>query len=76
MEDEARAGDAIAAPRLVLVCLGFVALVGWGARGTALARSAGGSVVPWLAVVAAVSALLIAGALALAARRVRTLEVT
>lgn len=59
-----------------LVCLGYVALMGWGARGAALARSAGGSVVPWLAVVAAVSALLIAGALALAARRVRTLEVT
>ena len=59
-----------------LVCLGYVALVGWSARGAALAVAGGGSVAPWLALAAAVSAALIAGALALALRRMRTLEVT
>ena len=59
-----------------LVCLGYVALVGWSARGAALAATGGGSVAPWLALAAAVSAALIAGALALALRRMRTLEVT
>jgi len=58
-----------------LACLAYVALVGWAARGAALARSEGGSVAPWLAVVAVVSGLLVAGALALARRRLRTLEV-
>jgi ABC-2 type transport system permease protein len=59
-----------------LVCLGYVAVVGWSARGAALAAAGGGSVAPWLALAAAVSAALIAGALALALRRMRTLEVT
>lgn len=59
---------------LTLVCLAYVGLVGWGARGAALARSGGGSATPWLTVVLAISGLLIAGALRVATRRLRALE--
>ena len=59
-----------------LACLGYVALVGWCARRAALAVAAGGGVLPWLALAGLVSAALAAAALALAWRRVPTLEVT
>jgi len=58
-----------------LACLGYVALVGWCASRVALALAAGGGGLPWLALAGLVSAALVAGALALAWRRLPTLEV-
>jgi ABC-2 type transport system permease protein len=61
---------------VTLVCLVYVAFVGWLARGAALAAGAGASVLPWLAAGALISAALIAAAIRLAARGLRVLEVT
>lgn len=57
-----------------LVCLVYVAIVGGIARNAARAAFAGGSVLAPLALAAALSAVLVAGALALVAARVRGLE--
>ena len=61
---------------VTIVCLVYVAFVGWLARGAALARTAGDDVWPWLGAGALVSAAAIAAAIGLAARRLRVLEVT
>ena len=61
---------------VTVVCLVYVAFLGWLARGAALARSAGDDVWPWLAPGALVSAAAIVAAIRLAARRLRVLEVT
>ncbi len=57
-----------------VLCLAYVAGVGWIARGATLAAAGGASVVPWLGLAAVVSIALVAGALELARRRVRILE--
>jgi len=59
---------------VTLVCLVYVAVVGWLARGAALAAGAGASVLPWLAAGALISAALIAAAIRLAARGLRVLD--
>jgi len=58
-----------------LACLGYVAVVGWCARGAALAVATGSTVTPWVLLAGVVSAGLVAAALVLAAWRLRTLEV-
>jgi len=60
---------------VTIVCLVYVAFVGWLARGAALASAAGEGVWPWLGAGALVSAAAIAAAIGLAARRLRVLEV-
>jgi hypothetical protein len=57
-----------------VLCLTYVAGVGWIARSAMLATSDGARVVPWLLAAAAVSVALATGALGLARRRLRTLE--
>ncbi|MBI4635398.1 MAG: hypothetical protein HY727_03520 [Candidatus Rokubacteria bacterium] len=56
-----------------VVCLVYVALIGWTARNLVLAASAG-SVVGWTAAAAVVSAALVVAALTLVSRRLGTLE--
>lgn len=57
-----------------VVCLVYVAGMGWIAREAALASARGESVVTWLSMGAGASLALIAGALGLARLRLRTLE--
>ncbi|MBI2202807.1 MAG: hypothetical protein HYU41_02980 [Candidatus Rokubacteria bacterium] len=57
-----------------VACLVYVAVIGWIAWGTVLARTSGGNEVPWLGAGVAVSAVLVAGALALIERGIRSLE--
>ncbi|MBI2218326.1 MAG: hypothetical protein HYU51_13625 [Candidatus Rokubacteria bacterium] len=57
-----------------VVCLVYVALVGWIARAVVLAHAAGDGVTPWLVGGAVVSAALVAGSLALIASRAPLLE--
>lgn len=59
---------------LTIVCLVYVALMGWIARGAALAPAAGGSALGWALWAAPLSAGLGAAAVALAYRRLRALE--
>ena len=61
---------------VTIVCLVYVAFVGWLARGAALGSAAGDGVGPWLGAGALVSAAAIAAAIRLAARWLRVLEVT
>ena len=57
-----------------VICLLYVAGMGWIARQAALASTGGGSMVTWLAMGAVASVALITGALGLARWRLRTLE--
>jgi hypothetical protein len=59
-----------------VLCLVYVGAVGWLAREATLRAAAGRDVAGPLAVAVLVSGLLAGGALAVAARRIRTLEVT
>ena len=59
-----------------VVCLVYVAAMGWMARGMVLARAAGQELTPWLGGVTLVSALLIAGTAIIAAGRLGRLEAT
>ena len=59
---------------LTLVCLAYVALMGWVARRAALAAAAGGSALGWALGAAPLSAGLGAAAVALAYWRIRALE--
>ncbi len=57
-----------------LVCLVYVALIGWIARRAALAAGGSGSPLAWLLAAAPISAALVGGSLALAYRRIRALD--
>lgn len=59
---------------VTIVCLVYVALIGWIARGVAVGAAAGASQLGGVLAAGAVSAALAGGALALAYRRIRTLE--
>jgi hypothetical protein len=59
----------------IILCLGYVAVVGWLGRQSVQAFSAGGSILAYLGGAVALSAAIVAGAAAAARRRLKTLEI-
>lgn len=61
---------------VTVVCLLYVAAMGWIARGVVLAHAAGHGLIPWLGTAILASSVLIAGSMVIAARRLDRLEAT